>query len=387
MRKNKIIFASNRIPTRETSGGASQLFILMDILSNDDVSLIYLLSKKEKTLSEIELQRIDFLKETIPNLIFRIRIKNNYFDINFKKLSENEIFYKSKNQKLFVFDDEEIKFYSKINIKKTAWPDDPIWLLHLSKAKCNLLDPVSRLINFLNFIKKYLIFIFSFKKHLSKYNKIIHQASHHSNYFKKHFFDKVSFAPPIFYELKSFTPPSTKNIEKIKLLHIGHLGGAATLAGLDLLINNNLIYLSKINFKNFEVNVVGKLNIPVKTINKIKNEKVNFIGFADDLDLEIKNSDALIVPSDHSVGTRTRILDPISFGVPIVAHKATLKGMPYLTKFPNVFIYSNSKELHESLLFLKEYLSKPQPDIKNLFNSIFTKKGLAKEWFNTIKNA
>ena len=67
-----------------------------------------------------------------------------------------------------------------------------------------------------------------------------------------------------------------------------------------------------------------KTNIPEMIV---KNIEFEYTGYLENLDNEINNSDAMISVSDYPVGTRTRILSSLSYGLPCIAHISSALGL------------------------------------------------------------
>jgi glycosyltransferase involved in cell wall biosynthesis len=80
---------------------------------------------------------------------------------------------------------------------------------------------------------------------------------------------------------------------------------------------------SSINFK-----IIGKN--PTDQVVKFSNQFPNNVtlkGYVDDLELNIQNSNLLIVPIMAGSGVKTKVLDSICWGVPVVSSIEGVSGM------------------------------------------------------------
>ncbi len=125
-----------------------------------------------------------------------------------------------------------------LNNFKIAWPDDPPHLVALMKSRSNLLKFSTRIGSFFNYLR---LFIFKQKisKSLKKYSKIIHHSKLHALQFKKWTNKNVIYSPPIIpifnesYFINKDSIDFLKNIPE-GFIHIGHLGGAASLSSINI---------------------------------------------------------------------------------------------------------------------------------------------------------
>jgi len=138
-------------------------------------------------------------------------------------------------------------------------------------------------------------------------------------------------------------------VEKFRIMHIGHLQGIATLAGVELLLKAILPDLeSLLPQDSFEIHLVGGFfeSLPSElrsTINASSYIKVR--GQVTPADSEFLAADIVLVPTPIELGIRVRILTAFSFGTCVVAHSANKKGIPEMEHGVNALLGSDGAEL------------------------------------------
>ncbi|MBN8555177.1 MAG: glycosyltransferase [Deltaproteobacteria bacterium] len=173
-------------------------------------------------------------------------------------------------------------------------------------------------------------------------------AAHHSEMFQElgvkncHYF-RTPTPDPI-------TLDSSKYLKskKLKILHIGHLQGIATLSGVELIANEILPILDqKLGQNGFEIHLVGGYFdlIPEGLKKKLLHPSVKIRGQINPPDSEFFSSHLILVPTPIELGIRVRIITAFSFGTCIVAHIANKKGIPELNHLENAMLGSSGEEL------------------------------------------
>lgn len=139
----------------------------------------------------------------------------------------------------------------------------------------------------------------------------------------------------------------------LRILHIGHLQGIATLTGIQLLVEGILPkLLEKIPSDHLQIHLVGGnfQSVPSELKDKLKHKCILIKGQITPPDEEFSKADILIVPTPIELGIRVRIITGLSFGVPIVAHTANKAGIPELTHGENCLLASDATRLAEACL-------------------------------------
>lgn len=125
---------------------------------------------------------------------------------------------------------------------------------------------------------------------------------------------------------------NSDNKKEKKFLFYGNLVGSGSTSGLKFLFNEILPSAREIWGKNnFEIFLGGRTKLPASYDKYIEfYPEVKYLGFIDDLDYTLNEFSALLIPISLPLGNRTRVLDGLSFGIPVVGHKALKRGNPFL---------------------------------------------------------
>ncbi len=112
------------------------------------------------------------------------------------------------------------------------------------------------------------------------------------------------------------------------------------------------------------VNSIHNLSIKLKIIGsnpplllkKIaeNNEKVTLLGFVENIADEFQNIDLAVIPFEGKYGFRSRIIELMHYGIPILTTSDSVWGMGFKHNF-NILIYDNNlpHELETSLIDYK----------------------------------
>lgn len=146
---------------------------------------------------------------------------------------------------------------------------------------------------------------------------------------------------------------SKRQSSKLKIMHIGHLKGVATLAGIELLADSILPNLEKeLGSNGFEIHLVGgffdQLSDSLKR--KLTHKAVKIRGQINPPDEEFLSSHIVLVPTPIELGIRVRIITAFSYGSCIVAHNANCRGIPELEDGNNCLLGNNGLELAAACL-------------------------------------
>lgn len=113
------------------------------------------------------------------------------------------------------------------------------------------------------------------------------------------------------------------------------------------------------NFYNFDdickILIKKKRNIEFKFVGRYKKkeqsyyDKIKFIytGYLEDLSKAFNNSDIFLYLKKYSVGTRTRILTAMSYGMPIIADVSVKLGLYRLKNKFNIFLIRDLNDFSE----------------------------------------
>ena len=240
-----------------------------------------------------------------------------------------------------------------------------------------------------NFIKK----IYKFTKYYSYKNLIINKKylfkkenvkifsySNHSVQKLKNIGLKVS-------KIKYFVPPQLiikhSNLNNISLLHIGDLNTTTSRQMIKELKENYLEILNK-NTK-IEIDFIGK-NTNEKFQN-YQNIQLNFFGKIENLRKKLSQKKYIFFfPANYIPGIRTRLLTPLSFGIPVIFHSSALVGLPEFEELP--FKFNNNNELIEIINAITDINFDYEKYSKESYifwkNNFYYRKNLADSLFKNI---
>jgi glycosyltransferase involved in cell wall biosynthesis len=135
---------------------------------------------------------------------------------------------------------------------------------------------------------------------------------------------------------------------RFRALHIGHLRGTATVAGLDLLVSDILPELDRVlGCDGYELHLVGGYyeTLPERIRHVLNRPNVAVRGQVFPPDPEFLNAHVVLVPTPIRLGIRVRIVTALSFGSCVVAHVANRDGIPELAHDHNCLIGVDGKSV------------------------------------------
>lgn len=180
-------------------------------------------------------------------------------------------------------------------------------------------------------------------------------AAHHAAWLRAHGVPSCKY-------LRTPTPDETgPSWEKLRdeharpgpptILHIGHLRGTSTIAGLRLLAKEILPALTEeFGPDGFRLRIVGGYAPPPDIARMLDQPAVELVGHVEPGDVEFLRADAIIVPTPVRLGIRVRIVTAWSFGTPVVAHVANTAGIPEMRQGENAMLGTTGRELAKALI-------------------------------------
>lgn len=136
--------------------------------------------------------------------------------------------------------------------------------------------------------------------------------------------------------------------ERLRILHIGHLEGIATLSGIELLAKDVIPSLTeRMGVQGFEVHIVGGEYeaVPNELKGMLEHPAVRIRGHISPPDGEFLSSHIVLVPTPIELGIRVRILTAFSYGACVVAHSANKAGIPELEHTKNCLLADTGEML------------------------------------------
>lgn len=125
-----------------------------------------------------------------------------------------------------------------------------------------------------------------------------------------------------------------KNDGIFRMLHVGTLDSTASNKMLTYWKQHLLPELAKLPFS-IEIRFVGRGNQPL--CSKWQNIRLISLGYEKSLDDEFLKCNVFFSPMQYPVGTRTRILTAMSYGVPTIADPSASLGLPELVSGRDIF--------------------------------------------------
>lgn len=120
-------------------------------------------------------------------------------------------------------------------------------------------------------------------------------------------------------------------------------------ASLEIIINKIFPYIKKIK-PNAKLKIVGKC--PENIILKYKNEKSILItGEVEDLRREVLESEVILAPVAYGTGIKTKILEGMAMGVPVVTNSLGVEGIN-IDNGKNIFVSDDYKTLAKQVVRL-----------------------------------
>jgi hypothetical protein len=157
---------------------------------------------------------------------------------------------------------------------------------------------------------------------------------------------KAVFKPFPYPSLKRTSLHKFSEVKEKKFLFYGNLIGSGSQSGLKFLFNEILPAARKIwGVNNFQIIIGGRTKLP-ETYNTYFQSypELSYVGYIKDLKETLSMFTALLIPISLPLGNRTRVLDGLSFGIPVVGHVSLNKGNPFLLNGVNCLLASNGLE-------------------------------------------
>lgn len=160
--------------------------------------------------------------------------------------------------------------------------------------------------------------------------------------------------------IPSFLPPEEALVPKIKnminyknsfnILLLGSLNQRQFLEPFRMFSNKIwpeiLKYIPKAKL------IIGGYNPPIQLINASKINNIELYANPNSTEELYVRGDVFLSLTDGGSGKKYRIIGPLKWGLPIVAHECSLEGYKELEKIPLVFSFSKQEEIIDKLLTL-----------------------------------
>lgn len=174
------------------------------------------------------------------------------------------------------------------------------------------------------------------------YDKIIFVSDRETKEFNERIGETKAYTVRLGIDYAFFNEP--KNIEKKDgyLGFIGNLSYAPNIDSLEIIINK---ILPKLDF-NYHLIVVGKC--PQYIIEKYKSDSVEFKGMVDDFRVTLKECELFVSPIMFGSGVKTKILEAMALGVPVVTNSIGAEGID-AEYGKDIVVYDKIEDIVEKL--------------------------------------
>ncbi len=209
---------------------------------------------------------------------------------------------------------------------------------------------------------------------LKEMDAIIEHAFQHADELRDIGLKNVYYIPhPLTPKEENFLSLEDKNDKHINVLILGSLKGIASRLGFEYFLDHLLPELKKQQEKlkkpmRFRIVGHGKM-LPSLKERLLKEDNIDFIGFAESVEDEYKIADIMLVNIPISHGFRTRIAEAFSYGMCVVAHAANAEGMPEIKNGYNAATSADPKILANELIALANQPQKRYEMGQNAINT------------------
>lgn len=352
-----ILIISNKAVFPSSDGGSFAIKSLCENLTAKDYQLdIVAINKSEKELKKPVETRIN---EKITQILFMKKM--NFNIIKFSKSLVTNIAYQASrfyNEEIRCFiqnsiDQKEYKYiifesiFTTIYLEKLKISKSSKLILRAHNVEHKIWQDLAK-----NSVIKKIIFIFMSRQIKSMETTIpknIHYIFTLSSLDQKYFnsiFPKKTYNIPVTLDINQNSSKKVKNT----IVHLGAMDWMPNLEGINWFIHEVLPKIKKIN-KKIDVYIAGK-GMPKKYFNY--NDKHTIIeGKIDNVQNYISNKEIMFVPLFSGSGIRIKILEGMSFGLPIISTSKGAEGIPY-THLENIIIANTPSEFCNAISLLIE---------------------------------
>ncbi len=139
-----------------------------------------------------------------------------------------------------------------------------------------------------------------------------------------------------------------KNIECNNFVFIGNMLTAQNKSSLQMIVDE---MLPKFRFR-YKFFVVGKYDESIVELT-CKNNNIELLGFVDNLEEILRTIKFAFMPISFGTGIKTKVLDCMSFGIPVVTNTVGCEGLN-IKDHEDIFIFKNNDITHDSMLRILE---------------------------------
>ena len=369
MKKNykKILITCFGLPNNSSEQSNNDPLLFANFLNKDNFKVEFLCVSNlvSYTTNQKNSQIYKKLNKKYKNNI--IKIKNNKLNNFLQKLKV--IFLRDKFNYNLVDDDFE-------NIRKKINEINPDLILNFSEITLVALYKLNyKVINYvfldrekIEKIKiKQFIRDLNFENFFKIINSLLYLITYRKVRNKIYSFPRLNIYPgddpPKFIKKKNliFSTPlvnnnyTQKNIKRIKskniqILMIGNNRSTFVIDGLFDFSENLISIFDNLQKKNkIRINIVGKFLPPTKILKQINFKWIKFHGWVRDINNFYENSHFLLAPNRFSIGVRTKILDAMKYGLPVLSYySSNFKNSGFINN-KNILMAKDSNEMRKNI--------------------------------------
>lgn len=371
-----VLYISTRFPFPISSGREKMIVQSLKFLANDfNVYFLYF-SKDKRSIDTSLLQKYN-IKQAIrlefPNsfeIFYNILVRYKY------SLQENLFFSEKIQRQIYRFIDNikpdlvicdmirTAQFVENLNVKKIVDMDDLLSKRYLRYLSVE--NKENRLLGtFENILPSFISNISDrfLRKLILKFEseKIKDREIELTNKFDAVFLvslEEVKELNKLTLRNNIYTNPPAVEIHKNiynpylkenNFLFIGNMKTSQNLSSVKYIVDKILPQLKgKINFK---FKIAGVYDERLNKIISPFKEQIELMGFVENLEYAIRESKLLLSPIAFGTGIKTKILDAMSYGLPVVTNSIGAEGLP-IENGKHCIIENNPQKMSENILFL-----------------------------------
>lgn len=408
MKKNykKILITCFGLPNNSSEQSNNDPLLYANFLKKNKFQVEFLCISNSITSSTNEKNSKIYKKLNQTYKVNLIKIKNNKLSNLIQKL---KILFSKKKVNFNLNDIDFIKIRKKITEKN---PDliinfSEITLIALYKLDYKVVnyafldrEKIEKIkikqffkdINFTNILKIFnsFLFIITYKKIRNKIYSFpianIYPGSDPPKYLGK----KLILSMPLVNNNKFQEKERKIQKNNIQILMIGNNRSTIVIDGLYELSENLINDISNLQKKNkFKINIVGKFLPPKKILKKLNLDWIKFHGWIKNIDDFYNKSYILLAPNKVSIGVRTKILDAMRYGTPVLSYNSSNFNNSGFKNNENILMAKNSNEMKiniQKIIDNPELAKKISKKSKLLFKRRYNNEKNIKKTINKIFN-
>ena len=146
---------------------------------------------------------------------------------------------------------------------------------------------------------------------------------------------------------------------RLSLVHVGALGHLPTYRSLEFLLDCIFPSLSSSLLGRLSLRIVGRLDPDNPKCRRILDlaspyPQVEVLGYVEDLRQVYRESDVQVVLCNEGPGLRTRIIESLACGLPVLSSSTNVSGVPGLRNGENIILADTPEEVANALNLLSD---------------------------------